>query len=433
MDAVLVDRDVGRQPALGGEGELAGVARPEAGDRPVRGGDEGVLDLVDVLRRGLVVGRRGLAVGAGAAAELELVVGPVVEDARVVLPGLEVQLGVIVLELGLVELAALDDVADVADAVGAPDPQVVVDQRSADVGAVLQHLVDPVAVGQIGLGLQVAGGVQVAGVAPPLVGAALGDLVDRHPRGLHGDVGARHRELDLLEGAEVEVGGRAAHRVHVGEDDAVHGEGVVAPVGAHADEVRLLAALVAADVDAVDQHAGRLAEQRPGIARRGHLVELDGRDVGPLVDPPLVEQRSLAGDGDDVLDRAVQGDLDVGLAAQPDRQARTLDRGETLQLGLEGVEPRVQVEEPELPLCVALLHLRRARAGDGDGHPRERLLLLIGHRAVEVARLLLREDRQGGHREQQQNGDGERETCVAASAHAVSPFQGRTEKNLRNA
>ena len=147
----------------------------------------------------------------------------------------------------------------------------------------------------------------------------------------------------------------------------------------------------------------------------------------PWSTSPLVEQRALAGDGDDVLDRPVQRDLDGGLAAELDGQVRALDGREALELGLQGVGPGVQVEEAELPLPVAHLHLRRAHAGEGDRHPGERLLLLVGHRAEEIARLLLREDRCGGHREQQ-HGDDERETRIEAPAHAVPPFQGRTEQ-----
>ena len=143
--------------------------------------------------------------------------------------------------------------------------------------------------------------------AAPLVGAALGHLVDGDARGGHGDVRRGDRELDLLEGAEVEVGGRAADRVHVGEDDAVHRERVVARGRARAQEARLLAALVAAHVDAVHQHARRLAEQRPGIAGRGHLVQLHRGDVGALVDLALVQQRALAGDGDGVRDARRSG------------------------------------------------------------------------------------------------------------------------------
>src|SRR6185369_16161180 len=98
------------EPALGGEGEFAGVVRVETGDEEVGARDEGVFGLVEVRRRGLVPRRLRSARGARTAAELELVVLPVVEDAGVLRAELEVQLGVEGLELGLVELAALDDV-----------------------------------------------------------------------------------------------------------------------------------------------------------------------------------------------------------------------------------------------------------------------------------------------------------------------------------
>src|SRR5205807_7903311 len=140
----------------------------------------------------------------------------------------EVELGVEVLELGLVELAAAGDVANVAAAVGGPDPQVILPDGAADVGAILVHLVDPVA-GKARphfrrLRLPGAVGAQVARLPTPVVGAALGHLVDGDARGRDVDVGRSDRQLHLFEGPEVEVSGRAAHRVHVGQDDAVAGE-----------------------------------------------------------------------------------------------------------------------------------------------------------------------------------------------------------------
>src|SRR5262249_6748892 len=160
---------------------------------------------------------------------------------------------------------------DIVAAEGGPAPEVVFPERPADVGAVLGDPLDTVAVGQRGGRLQGARGLEIAGVRLDLVGAALGHLIDRDAGGGNRHVGARYRELHLFVGAEVEVDGRAADRVHVGDDDAVDGEGIIAAGGAVADEVGLLAALVAADVDPVLLHAGHLLQERPGVAGGGHV------------------------------------------------------------------------------------------------------------------------------------------------------------------
>src|SRR5262249_49716710 len=161
-------------------------------------------DLPDVRGSGLVVGGARRGARAGATPVLELVVGPVVQLARVALPELEVRLDVVIAQVGGVELAALGDVPDVAAPDRGPAPQPVAEDRAAGIAAVLGDALDAVAVGQERRRLQAAVGAQVAAVAGPLVAGALGDLVDGDPRGGHGHVGARDRDLHLLEGAEVE-------------------------------------------------------------------------------------------------------------------------------------------------------------------------------------------------------------------------------------
>src|SRR4029450_7930675 len=87
------------------------------------------------------------------------------------------------------------------------------------------------------------------------IGAALDDEVEAHAAGARLDVVARGRDLDFLEVVEVEIGRRRARRGHVGNLDAVHRPARVLRARALRREVRLLTGLVAADVDAIDEHA----------------------------------------------------------------------------------------------------------------------------------------------------------------------------------
>ncbi len=268
-------------------------------------------------------------------------------------------------------------------------PEVVLDDRAAEVEAVLLDRVDLVAVHFPGRGLPVPFGAQVAAVALPLVGAALGDLVDGDARRLDRDVGRGGGQLDLLVGAEVEVGGGAADRGHVGEVDAVDREDVVGAGGAADVEVRLLAALVAADVDAVGEHAGRLAQQRPGVARGRDLVEILLRERRSLVLLARVDERRLGGDADRLLQRRGHRHAHVDLGADAHADAGLLDLGEAGELGLQGVLAGIEAEEAEVAARVGRLHARRAGAGQRHRDAGQRLAALVDDRAVEVTGLEL--------------------------------------------
>ena len=146
---------------------------------------------------------------------------------------------------------------------------------------------------------------------------------------------AAGRDLHLLEGVEVEVGGRGAEGRHVGDDHAVHRPDGLVAAGAGADVGGLLAALVAADVDAVGEHARGGLQDGPGVARGRDLLELGLADRGAGGDPALVEQRALRRDGDDVLDGGRQLHLDLGVAADVDHDVRVVDGREALELSLQ--------------------------------------------------------------------------------------------------
>src|SRR6185503_15502291 len=142
-----------------------------------------------------------------------------------------------------------------------------------------------------------------------------------------------------------------------------------------------------------------------GVTRRRDLLELRRVDRGAGGDAPLVEQRALRGDGDDVLDRRVHRHLEVGVATDVDDDVRIVEGREALELGLEAVAAGRQTQETELALGVGHLHLRRAAAGEGHGDSRQRRPLVVLDGAVEVAGLQLGE---GGAADdqQQQRGDG---------------------------
>ena len=108
---------------------------------------------------------------------------------------------------------------------------------------------------------------------------ALHDEVHPEAAGRLRDVLAGRRDLDFLEVVEVEVGRRRAGERHVGDDDAVERpDGVLRPRALHR-EVRLLAGFVAADVDAVHEHAGHRTHERERIAAGRDLRQLVGGDV----------------------------------------------------------------------------------------------------------------------------------------------------------
>jgi hypothetical protein len=100
-------------------------------------------------------------------------------------------------------------------------------------------------------------------VALELIRAAAGDEVDAEAAGLHLQIVAAGVDRDLVEGIEVEIHRRGAAGGRIGDDDAVEVPHRVGGERALADERRLLARFVAADVDAIDGDAGHGLQHRP--------------------------------------------------------------------------------------------------------------------------------------------------------------------------
>ena len=85
----------------------------------------------------------------GVAADLDLVAVEDEDGRRVVGGDLRVQLAVLGLEVGLVADVGDGQQVDLLAAVGAPDPQAVLDDRAAELGAVVLDLDDLVALGEV--------------------------------------------------------------------------------------------------------------------------------------------------------------------------------------------------------------------------------------------------------------------------------------------
>ncbi len=399
--AVGVDVEVVHvDPALRRERETARDRR--VGRRGEQGRREDLRDLAppDGRRAVLVPGGGRRPGEADVAAELLLVAVGEVPGQRRGVEELQIDLGAVVHEFRIVRIALGVEEVDLVAPGGAPDPEPVAHQRAADLDAVVLDLVDPVApvghalrlvFGGDVVPLEVAVGQVVPGGAVDVVGAALGDEIQLYARRSGGDVAAPGRGLDLLERLEVVVGRGGPECAHVGDRDAVEVPGVLARVRALADVGRLLAALVAADVDPVELHARHRRENDPRIARRRDRLELRLVDDGAGLDLARVEERLLSPHDDVGLDARdpenparlrvlPDRDLDVGLG----------DLAEPLQLVLERVDAGAQADETILAAGVRRLGLRRAHARERDADPGQAPALLVGDVADDVARELLR-------------------------------------------
>ena len=228
--------------------------------------------------------------------------------------GLPVELGVVVVEKGPVLGLADSDDLDVVPAERAPEPQLVLHQRSADVETPVQNPVDAVGglvrvFGHVDarVGLEAVGDVVrlelVAAEVRPRGGvervrAALGDEIQANSAGHHREIVAAGVDLDLIEGVEVVVRGRAAATSGVGDDDTVVGVDGVSVGRALGREHGLLPSFVAGDGDPVDQDAGDGLEHGPGVSGLGGLREL------------IVGQRGGGSHSLDVDDRRFRGHVD---------------------------------------------------------------------------------------------------------------------------
>lgn len=350
-----------------------------------------MLVLEAVLRRGaaLVPGRCRRPRGAGAAPELQLVAVVVGTDDRVLVADLAVRLDHRVLEEGVIGRTGSGVLADVVLTPATPEPEAVLDRGAAGLEAEVLDLADASAsqlglpVGRVELAFdvrlrrleaaaEVACGRRVVEPrrTPELVRAPLGDQVDLDAGAVLRDIGAAGREGHLGELIEVVVGRRSTSGAHVRDLGTVHLEVVLIRGHACSAEVRLLAGLVAADVDPVDDDARGLRQDRPGVARSRDLLEFDLADVRAALDLPLIEQRALGGDGDRLLERRGDGQRDVRVLAQPDDNVRVLQAAEAVELRLDGVAARIERQDPEAPLGVRELDTVRADAAYRDLHAR---------------------------------------------------------------
>ena len=288
--------------------------------------------------------------------------------------------------------------------VGAPDPGMLRDDRAACIGAAIAHRRAAVerrrrrfAGGELAprwarARRGPARGVEEVAIAAPVVVSALGDQVDERAAGRVGDVAAAGRDLDLADGLDVEVGGRGAGNRHVGEDHAVHRPHRVGARRARTGEDRLDAAAAAGGVGgagAAGEHAGNGGGDRPGIARRQDVAQLIAQR-GAAGELARVEEQGGKERREEVVDEVgPHGDLEVGDAAGGDRHLRAFGRVEADQLGPERHGRRRQSGKTELALAVRHLHRPGVAGAQGHLDAGKRLLLLVGHLAVDVAGLRL--------------------------------------------
>ncbi len=383
-----------------------------------------VLQLEDraapVILAGLVV-----AFGLGqAGVPAELLLGARRDQGleAVVRQDLGVDLEVVVVEQRLILVAGDGVDEDVLDAVSAPPPQLVLDDRAAGVEAEVLDLLDLVDVldalglqlgGQVVALEEVVGQVEAAGQAHP-VAAAAGDHVQGDAAGLYRDVRRATRgDVQLFEHVEVIIQGGTAEGRRVGDVDAVDRPDVVgALVTAHAarrvaagHEARLLAGLVAADVLAVDHDGRRELHDDPRVAGRrqglhGFLVDVlpDGRLLD-IDDRRLGDDRDLLFEGSDL-----EGQVDLDIGAQGDDDAGPGLFFEARELGRDLVViPRSQGHEA---IKTRFAGDRRERGhlgpAQGDADTGQGVAFRVADRAVHVSGSDLRGGRKG-QREQGQN------------------------------
>ena len=242
----------------------------------------------------------------------------------------------------------------VGAAVGAEEPHLVAQDRTAELGVHLHEVRDavdrPDVVGLELVGQVVAlprrralGELEAAGEA---VAAVLGHQVEVDAGGHRLGVAARGHVDRFLRHRLVVVGvDRAVAHQAVGHQAVDHDHGL-RRAGAADEEVGLLHGARAAHVGLVEGHAGdQLAEALDGAGGRHGVEHVAGQHL--LLDVALhVDQRRLPGDGDRFLQRA---DLEVGVDGGDEvrRQLEFADDDvEALQRERELVVTRAQIDHP---------------------------------------------------------------------------------------
>ena len=433
--------------AVGEQTEAAAHLRPHAGQVEAGADDLRVFQFVDLGRTGLSVRGLDRTRGRQVARVAEFVAVRVEADGAVARQQLAVELEVLVTqnrEIGNDECrcerhhAGCDGrvvhlrlpLRDLVVGARTPEPEVIPPDRSTDLGAVVAQVVDPIGANQIaggfprhlGLGRQAFRRVEVAARTLEVVRATLGDHVQLHARRLNARVGAAGGDLHLFERVEVVVGRRGTGGAHVGDVHAVDVPRVVASQRALGDVVRLLAALGAAHVDAVDHHRGNRLQNRPRIPRSWNLLQLHLRNAGTGAGLADVEQRRFRSDGDRFRHRRVEGQGDVGVLRHADADAGASRASVSRQLSLDGVRARREIDEAEVALCVGDGGLWCANAGQGDRHAGKDAAVLRLRLAVDVSGLILRVRADGQQRHAQRGGENRQNPGSGSSPHLRTPF-----------
>ncbi len=323
---------------------------------------------------------------------------------------------------------------DIGLADRAPRPHPVAPDRSAELAAVVEDLL--IVVGGLvrdAGGLQLVGHVgrfhlvvvEVAAQAPmKLVGAALDDEVQSHAAGAGLDVVARGGDLDLVEVVVVEIRGRSAGSGHVSHLDAIERPRRVLRPRSLRLEVRLLAGFVAADVDAIDEHARHAAHQRERIARRRDLLQLVGREVRRRAGRLRVHDRRLARDGDRFFHRRHfhRNGWQLGRGANANFDVLAYGGREALHGDRDLVGAGGEIQKAELACIVGRRRERPIAPGQRDGHAWKHATLFIGNRPRDGAGAeLLGDSRRCGDEREQRS---EKHTRHVSSFRPAGPDVG---------
>src|SRR5262249_19810768 len=134
---------------------------------------------------------------------------------------------------------------------GAPEPEAVSPKRAAKLRAVVPSR---------------AFGIEALSRTQHLIRAAFSDETERHTGSGQRQVGTSRRDLDVLEGIEIEVGRRLSVRRR--DPDAVEDVVILVRVRSLPDEGGLRAAVFAPDVHVGEENRRRLPQDGPDVARR---------------------------------------------------------------------------------------------------------------------------------------------------------------------
>jgi hypothetical protein len=154
---------------------------------------------------------------------------------------------------------------------------------------------------------------------------------------------------------------------------------------------RLLAAVAAADVLAVDEHPRRELHQDPRVAGRRQTHDLVLGDVDADLSFLGVDDGRLPDDGDRLLEPGLlHGDVECHVLAEGDDELVADDRLEALELELQLVViGDVEVKEAEIALRGGDdRERRRLRAGQRDADARQGVALLVHDLAPDAAGFL---------------------------------------------